>query len=40
MTIRDDANSPLLSADSTAVRMTPFMICAAAGMFMAVSALT
>jgi hypothetical protein len=27
--IRDEANSPLLSAESTAVKITPFMICAA-----------
>ena len=40
ISIREEAYSPLLSADSTAVRITPFMICAAAGMCSAASALT
>ncbi len=38
--MRDEAYSPEFSADSTAVRTTAFMICAAAGMPIAVSALT
>jgi len=40
MIMREDANNPLLSAESTAVRITAFMICAAAGMRSVSSAVT
>ncbi len=38
--MRDDAYRPELSADSTAVSTIAFMICAAAGIPMTLSALT
>jgi hypothetical protein len=38
--MREDANRPLFSAESTAVRITAFMRCAAAGICSCCRALT